>query len=120
MEAQRRILDLVADFLFFVIACLIILNAGTRISMMQTSLHRGLTDKGVSTVEANADAHFTGEELIALLCSPEGIAELSINGTTYSGNLSECVSKICADASYDVNRIRNTDGSVSLSVRQIE
>lgn len=120
MDASRKIIDLSADFLIFVSACLFILSASTRISMMQTSLHRGLTDKGVSAVEANAVAYFTGEELIALLCHPEGVAEISIDGTVYNGNLSVCVSKIHSDASYDVKRIRNLDGSVSLFVQLIE
>jgi len=119
MKAPRRLADLSADLLIFTTACLIILSANLRIISMQNIMYRNLTDKGVDAVEASTASYSTGEELIALMCYPKEVETIVINETAYTGSFTDCMELISADALYEVERVLEADGSVSLFVRDI-
>jgi len=120
MDEPKKILDLSVDFWFFVSACLFILGVNVRIISLQSTMYRNLKDKGVYAVEANTASYSTGEELVALLCYPEEVTKIVVDGVTYSGSFSDCMREISIDSCYAVERVRENDGSVSLSVQKLE
>jgi len=116
MGTARKFLELAADFLIFVVACFFILNGMSQVSAMQVALHRGLADKGVNQVVEYPVSYSMGDELIAVLCYPEGIEKVVINGVLFEENLLACAGYIVSTSQYRVDRMVTEEGMVCLEL----
>lgn len=119
MGSARKFLELAADFLIFVVACFFILNGMSKVSAMQEALHRGLADKGMNQVVEYPVSFSSGESLIALLCYPEGIDRIILNGTAFEGNLYGCMGYVVSTSDYSVERTVGEDGTVCLILNEV-
>lgn len=120
MNEARKYIDFAADFLIFVTACFFILTGISKVSMMQETLHRGLTDKGLSGITEDYGMYRTGEELVALLSLPEGLSAVVVDETVVEGSVVNAIDLLSFEKFYTVERTMDEHGKITLVIQEAE
>ena len=120
MNEARKYIDFAADFLIFVTACFFILSGVSRVSMMQETIHQGLTNKGLSGIMEDYSMYRTGEELVALLSLPEGLDAVIVNETVVEGSVTSIIGLLSQEEIYSVERMMDERGKITLIIRKVE
>ena len=113
MGAAKEFLDKAAVLVIFVAACYFSLNAFLGLGALQDALNGSISGKGVELMqEAYPEARMQGEELIALLLFPEGLAGVVVDGEAFAlKQIEEATARIMPGVPYAVSRMQAEDGA---------
>ena len=113
MGAIKQVLNQAAVIIMVIAACYFMLYNVQKIHVLQQSLQKNLTNKGVEQIEEGyPELYVEGKEIVALFLLPEGIQEVRIEDSIVSSSkIKEIIPYIELEKQYKVIRKQGKEGS---------
>lgn len=111
MGAAKEFIEQCIDFLIFVAACAFMISGFANFASIQTVINNSISNKGaLVTHYLPEDTGMSGEEVIALLLLPDGIASVEIDGTVFRADLRKGIPYVNVDGTYHCMRESTAEG----------
>ena len=119
-EVVREFLDQIFDFLLFIAACAYVISSFRTMAVTQNTLNMSLSDKGNSVaVIERPDLTLAGEEVLALLLQPDGIEQVTLDGTVFEkDDISTALMRVNVGGRYALERHSESEG-ISLIITEV-